>query len=119
MTTNLPPGHPRAGASTADRQSNGVRPDNYSSPEPADQPDELVAAPGHGGVGAPYAHVTAPLRRLADRYATEACLALHQGVPVPEWVKSALPKLPKAMSTASRGASAWSFPSTIERSSSR
>ena len=33
----------------------------------------------HGGVGAPYAHVTAPLRRLADRYATEVCLALHGG----------------------------------------
>jgi exoribonuclease R len=30
---------------------------------------------GHAGVGAPYAHVTAPLRRLADRYATAACLA--------------------------------------------
>ena len=29
---------------------------------------------GHAGVGAPYAHVTAPLRRLADRYATAACL---------------------------------------------
>ncbi|AEV88960.1 hypothetical protein ACWT_7951 [Actinoplanes sp. SE50] len=51
MTTNLPPGHPRAGASTADRQSNGVRPNDYSSPEAVEQPDELVAAPGHGGVG--------------------------------------------------------------------
>ena len=29
----------------------------------------------HGGLAAPYAHVTAPLRRLADRYAAEACLA--------------------------------------------
>jgi exoribonuclease R len=28
----------------------------------------------HAGVAAPYAHVTAPLRRLADRYATAACL---------------------------------------------
>jgi hypothetical protein len=29
---------------------------------------------GHAGVAAPYAHVTAPLRRLADRYATAACV---------------------------------------------
>ena len=35
--------------------------------------------PGHGGVGAPYAHVTAPLRRLVDRFGTEVCLALAAG----------------------------------------
>lgn len=29
---------------------------------------------GHAGVAAPYSHVTAPLRRLADRYATLLCL---------------------------------------------
>ena len=29
---------------------------------------------GHAAVAAPYAHVTAPLRRLADRYAAAACL---------------------------------------------
>ena len=40
----------------------------------------------HAGVGAVYAHVTAPLRRLADRFATEICLALQAGTPVPEWV---------------------------------
>ena len=33
------------------------------------------ADPGHGGIGAPYAHVTAPLRRLVDRFGTEVCLA--------------------------------------------
>ena len=61
---------------------------------------------GHGGVGAPYAHVTAPLRRLADRYATEACLALHEGREVPGWVREALPRLPKTMATTDRVASA-------------
>lgn len=60
----------------------------------------------HGGVGAPYAHVTAPLRRLADRFATEICLALRSGTAVPAWVRSALPELPKAMSTAERTATA-------------
>jgi exoribonuclease R len=60
---------------------------------------------GHGGVGAPYAHVTAPLRRLADRYTTEACLALHDGQPVPDWARAALPRLPKAMADTDRVAS--------------
>jgi exoribonuclease R len=59
----------------------------------------------HGGVGAPYAHVTAPLRRLADRFATEICLALHAGQPVPTWVRTALPDLPKTMAAADRKAS--------------
>jgi len=59
----------------------------------------------HGGVGAPYAHVTAPLRRLADRFATEVCLALHAGRPVPDWARQALPELPKIMGAADRRAS--------------
>ena len=41
--------------------------------------------PTHAGVGAPYAHVTAPLRRLVDRFGTEVCLAICAGVPVPGW----------------------------------
>ncbi|GAA2627040.1 RNB domain-containing ribonuclease [Paractinoplanes durhamensis] len=60
------------------------------------------AETGHGGVGAPYAHVTAPLRRLADRYATEVCLALVAGSAVPEWAREALPRLPKAMGDTDR-----------------
>ncbi len=61
---------------------------------------------GHSGVGADYAHVTAPLRRLADRFATEVCLSLHAGVPVPPWVRSALGELPSAMGAADRRGSA-------------
>ncbi|MBW6436728.1 RNB domain-containing ribonuclease [Actinoplanes hulinensis] len=67
---------------------------------------EVPAETGHGGVGAPYAHVTAPLRRLADRYATEICLALYAGRAVPDWAMEALPRLPKAMSSTDRVASA-------------
>ncbi|WP_040768910.1 RNB domain-containing ribonuclease [Tsukamurella sp. 1534] len=48
------------------------------------------ADPSHAGVGAPYAHVTAPLRRLADRYATEVCLAVCAGTEVPAWARDAL-----------------------------
>lgn len=59
----------------------------------------------HGGVGAPYAHVTAPLRRLADRFATEAALALFSGSKTPDWVRDALPKLPDVMTGTDRLAS--------------
>ncbi|HVW40895.1 MAG TPA: RNB domain-containing ribonuclease [Amycolatopsis sp.] len=52
----------------------------------------------HAGIGAPYAHVTAPIRRLVDRFATEICLAVSAGLPVPEWVRAALPELPVLMS---------------------
>jgi exoribonuclease R len=58
---------------------------------------EPPADPDHGAVAAPYAHVTAPLRRLADRYATEVCLALSAGAEVPDWARQALPKLPEVM----------------------
>ncbi|MEV0807184.1 RNB domain-containing ribonuclease [Micromonospora sp. NPDC050200] len=67
---------------------------------------ELPEQPEHGGVAAAYAHVTAPLRRLADRYATEACLALHEQRPVPDWVRAALPKLPEVMAATDRTAGA-------------
>lgn len=53
--------------------------------------------PGHAGVGAPYAHVTAPLRRLVDRFATEVCLSVQAGDTVPTWVRAALPGLPEVM----------------------
>jgi exoribonuclease R len=78
----------------------------FGVPGPDGEEGGLPAETGHGGVGAPYAHVTAPLRRLADRYATEICLALHEGRPVPEWVRDALPLLPKTMSATDRAASA-------------
>jgi len=57
----------------------------------------LPEQPAHGAVAAPYAHVTAPLRRLADRYATEVCLAVHGGAEVPDDVRAALPRLPEVM----------------------
>lgn len=56
-------------------------------------PDHLE----HGALAAPYAHVTAPLRRLVDRFGTEVCLATSAGRPVPAWVTEALPTLGEAM----------------------
>ena len=58
----------------------------------------------HSAVAAPYAHATAPLRRLADRYVSECCLAICAGLPVPDWVRSALPALPDEMAEADRHA---------------
>ncbi|WP_067719187.1 RNB domain-containing ribonuclease [Nocardia yamanashiensis] len=51
----------------------------------------------HSGIGAPYAHVTAPLRRLADRYATEICLAHCANAPVPQWVREGLAPVTESM----------------------
>ncbi|MGW0175702.1 RNB domain-containing ribonuclease [Rhodococcus sp. NPDC003322] len=51
----------------------------------------------HAGIGAPYAHVTAPLRRLSDRFSTEICLAVTAGDEVPQWVRQVLPLLPELM----------------------
>ncbi|GAA4394749.1 RNB domain-containing ribonuclease [Tsukamurella soli] len=53
--------------------------------------------PLHAGVGAPYAHVTAPLRRLGDRFATEVCLAVSASAPVPDWVRSSLVQIAETM----------------------
>lgn len=61
----------------------------------------------HAAIAAPYAHVTAPLRRLADRYAGEVCVALCAGTAVPEWVRAALPGLPDTMRTSGGRAGAY------------
>ncbi len=60
--------------------------------------------PMHAAIAAPYAHTTAPLRRLVDRYAGESCVAICAGKPVPDWVAEALPDLPAVMDEADRRA---------------
>ena len=50
--------------------------------------------PWHAAMAAPYAHATAPLRRLADRYVVEAALAVANGDPVPEHVAGGAPRAP-------------------------
>ena len=60
----------------------------------------------HSGVALPYAHCTAPLRRLADRHVGEVCRAVAAGAEVPGWARSALPRLPELMTAASRRAAA-------------
>lgn len=64
------------------------------------------ADPGHAAIAAPYAHVTAPIRRLCDRVANEALLAHAAGRPVPGWVGAALTPASEAMAAAGRRAGA-------------
>ncbi|MDQ1712565.1 MAG: hypothetical protein QOE45_2015 [Frankiaceae bacterium] len=58
------------------------------------------AQPEHGAIAAPYAHATAPIRRLADRFVSETVLALHDGRDVPDWCRASLPDLPGLMAHA-------------------
>jgi exoribonuclease R len=92
-------GNPR-GAALVDQASELMRGAGYTA-----FAGSLPAEPGHGAMAAPYAHVTAPLRRLADRYATEVCLSLSDGMEVPDWVRAALPRLPDAMQQSGHRAS--------------
>jgi exoribonuclease R len=68
----------------------------FDGDRPADAEQSAVAAP--------YAHATAPLRRLADRFVSECCLAACGGGAVPDWARAALPDLPGLMATADRRA---------------
>ena len=56
--------------------------------------------PWHSAMRATYVHATAPLRRLADRYVTEATLAVANGRPVPDGVTAAFGRLPDVMNQA-------------------
>ena len=58
---------------------------------------ELPTLTTHAGIGGAYAHVTAPIRRLVDRFATEICLAVSAGREVPAWVRAALSEVPQLM----------------------
>lgn len=61
----------------------------------------------HGALAAPYAHTTAPLRRLVDRYVLEICHAELAGSPIPDWARSGLATLPDEMAASERRANAY------------
>ena len=75
-------------------------------------PDKAV----HAGVASTYAHATAPLRRLVDRYVGEVCVAVSGGAAVPEWARSVLPSLPETMDVSNRRAQQYEagIVSTVE-----
>jgi exoribonuclease R len=68
---------------------------------------EVPAEPQHAALVSEYAHVTAPLRRLCDRYAAEVCVALCAEDEVPEWVLAALPELPRTMQRSGQRAKSY------------
>ncbi len=64
--------------------------------------DPSGPVPIHSGVAAPYAHVTAPLRRLCDRYANEIVVAHCAGSAPPDWAVAPLDELVTTMQAATR-----------------
>ncbi|WP_430295692.1 RNB domain-containing ribonuclease [Sinomonas sp. B1-1] len=65
------------------------------TPFDGELPSERVQA----AIGAPYAHTTAPLRRLVDRFVLVLCEAIANDGEVPDWVRAALPELPGLMAS--------------------
>jgi exoribonuclease R len=64
-----------------------------------DAPDDL---PQHSAIALPYAHCTAPLRRLADRYVLDLLLALEAGRTATPAEVTTLQELPAVMDEAGR-----------------
>ncbi|MGB3828142.1 MAG: RNB domain-containing ribonuclease [Ornithinimicrobium sp.] len=63
-------------------------------------PDQTLQS----AIAAPYAHVTAPLRRLVDRFGLAICEALSQGESSASWAVDALPELPDIMNASGQTA---------------
>jgi len=63
-------------------------------------PEETLQA----AIAAPYTHVTAPLRRLVDRFSLLTCEALVRGERPAVWVLEGLPELPGIMGRAASAA---------------
>ncbi|MCF3140296.1 RNB domain-containing ribonuclease [Paenarthrobacter sp. AR 02] len=65
------------------------------TPFDGEVPTEVIQA----AIGAPYAHTTAPLRRLIDRFVLVICEALSNKRDIPAWAREALPSLPEIMAS--------------------
>ncbi len=61
---------------------------------------DLPSEHGHSAIASPYAHVTAPLRRVCDRFANEVILAVTGGRRPPDWALGTLEQLPSTMGRA-------------------
>ena len=86
---SLPAGDPKTSAfQLAVRRASGGA---------AYEPFDPNVKPWHAAVAATYSHVTAPLRRLADRYVIDAALAVANGDRVSAETEQAFIDLPQAM----------------------
>ncbi|RXZ46478.1 RNB domain-containing ribonuclease [Agromyces fucosus] len=65
---------------------------------------EVPPDPIQSALAAPYAHVTAPLRRLVDRWGLVVCEALCAKREVPDWARASLHELPSLMGASSQRA---------------
>ena len=65
----------------------------------------LPAETEQAAIAASYAHVTAPLRRLVDRWGLVICEALCADRPVPSWVRESLVEIPSLMRASNQLAS--------------
>ena len=63
-------------------------------------PFEAGVKPWHAAMAATYCHMTAPLRRLADRYVVRAALSIANGRPVEAEVEAAFQRLGPVMGKA-------------------
>lgn len=89
-----------AGAALMERAARTLRGAGYVAFASAPAPGALT----HAAVNAPYAHVTAPLRRLVDRFANECVLAAAASQPrrPPGWTLDALDTMAQVMADTSR-----------------
>ena len=94
MVRSLNPSSPLDAAMIA-QSARGLRGAGYEAFD-----GELPEHTEHSAISANYAHVTAPLRRLGDRYANECILAILNGARPPEWVLKTLPELPRLLGRA-------------------
>ena len=72
----------------------------HASPGASYAPFVEGITPWHAAMAATYAHATAPLRRLADRYVVMAAYAVANAKPVPPAILDAFTRLPKVMARA-------------------
>ena len=71
-----------------------------AGPKASYAPYQPGMVPWHSAMAATYAHATAPLRRLADRYVIEAALLVANGQAVPEELGAIFQRLPAVMAKA-------------------
>jgi exoribonuclease R len=99
----LDPAEPRAAALLQEAAGAGraARYVAFDGDPPRDVADRF-----HFSIAADYAHATAPLRRLQDRWVSECCLAACAGAEPPGWAREGLAALPEAMREGDRRAAA-------------
>jgi VacB/RNase II family 3'-5' exoribonuclease len=71
-----------------------------AGPKASYAPYQDGVVPWHSAMAASYAHATAPLRRLADRYVIEATLQIASGQPVRSELDAIFQRLPAVMAKA-------------------